>query len=232
MNYINSINDIESKLFELQDIDYAKFHSKLVPNIPEDTIIGVRIPLLRKFAKELFSNSIKEDFMKDLPHKYYEENQLHIMMICMEKDFNLCIHNLDIFLPYADNWAVTDQPSPKCFKNNHDKLIPVINNWLKSDHVYVSRYAINIYMREFLDEDFKFEYAELISNKKGDDYYLKMMISWYFATALTKRYDQIIPIIENNKLDKWIHNKTIQKAIESYRIPAEHKAYLRTLKRR
>lgn len=222
--------NIQERLFELRDLKYQQFHSKLVPNIPADSIIGVRIPLLKKLAKELYKDPCKADFMSSLPHKYYEENQLHIMMICMEKEFDKCIEELNVFLPYADNWAVTDQSSPKCFKKKHNELIPILKDWLYSDHVYTSRYAMNIYMREFLDDDFDVEYANLISKKRGEDYYLNMMIAWYFATALAKQYDIIVPFLENHMLDKWTHNKTIQKAIESFRITDEQKAYLRTLK--
>lgn len=222
--------NIVERLFELQDIKYQLFHSKLVPNIPAESIIGVRNPLLKSLAKELFSDPCKDEFMQELPHKYYEENQLHIMMICLEKDFDRCISELEVFLPYADNWAVTDQPSPKCFKKKHKELLPVIKKWLDSDHVYTARYALNIFMREFLDEDFDSDYVELICEKHGEDYYLKMMIAWYFATALAKKYDAVIPYIENKRLDTWTHNKAIQKAVESYRITDEQKDYLKSLK--
>jgi len=222
--------DIYKRLIELQDTEYQQFHAKLVPNIKPETIIGVRIPLLKKLAKELYSDPCKEEFMNTLPHNYYEENQLHIMMICMEKSFDECIMGLDKFLPYADNWAVTDQASPKCFKKNHEKLIPIISRWLDSEHVYTARFAINTFMRELLDEDFDVRFAELISQKQGEDYYLKMSIAWYFATALAKQYDAVVPFIEENKLDEWIHNKSIQKALESYRVTDEHKVYLKTLK--
>lgn len=222
--------NILERLYELQDLKYQQFHSKLVPNIPAESIIGVRIPMLKKLAKELYKDECKVDFMKELPHKYYEENQLHIMMICMEKDFDSCIEQLRIFLPYADNWAITDQSSPKCFKKKHEELIPIITQWLNSEHVYTARYAINIFMREFLDEDFDAKYVDLISQKRGEDYYLNMMIAWYFATALAKQYDEILPYLEEKRLDTWTHNKVIQKAIESYRVTDEHKKYLRTLK--
>lgn len=151
--------------------------------------------------------------MNSLPHKYYEENQLHIMMICLEKDFEICIEKLQKFLPYADNWAVTDQSSPKCFKKKHTELLPIITKWLESDHVYTARYAINIFMREFLDEDFSVDYVTLISEKRGEDYYLKMMIAWYFATALAKQYEEVIPFIENRKLDVWTHNKQYRRQL-------------------
>lgn len=222
--------DIIERLNELKDDEYRQFHSKIVPNISAESILGVRIPLLRNLAKELYNDPYKEVFMQNVPHMYYEENQLHIMMICMEKNFNCCIKLLNDFLPYADNWAVTDQPSPKCFKKRHEELIPIIEKWLESDHVYTSRYAMNIYMREFLDEDFRIEYAEKISQKRGEDYYLNMMRAWYFATALAKKYEETVPFLENKVLDVWTHNKTIQKAVESYRVSAEHKDYLKTLK--
>lgn len=221
--------DIIKSLYELQDINYQKLQSKIIPNIPEESVIGVRIPMLKSLAKELYKAPCKNKFMKQLPHKYYEENQLHIMLICLEKDFDTCIRELEVFLPYADNWAVTDQSSPKCFKKKHKELIPIISGWLESEHTYTARYAINIFMREFLDEDFDVKYAELISRKRGDDYYLKMMIAWYFATALAKQYDAVIPFIENRKLETWTHNKAIRKSIESFRVTDEHKAYLRSL---
>lgn len=224
--------ECEKRLFGLRDPEYRSFHSNLVPNIPAESIIGVRIPLLKQLAKEMYSGTEKDkqEFMNELPHRYYEENQLHIMMICLEKDFDTCIRELDKFLPYADNWAVTDQSSPKCFKKKHKELLKILLGWLASEHVYTARYAINIYMREFLDADFDVKFAELISQKKGEDYYLKMMIAWYFATALAKQYDAVIPFFENRRLEPWTHNKAIQKAIESYRVSAGHKEYLRTLK--
>lgn len=222
--------NIRERLFELQDKGFREFHSKLIPNVDKDTVIGVRIPLLKKLAKELYKDSSKEAFMKELPHKYYEENQLHIMMLCMEKDFDKCIAGLDKFLPYADNWAVTDQSSPVSFKNRHTDVLPVLERWMQSSHIYTARYAINIYMREFLDADFDVRFPEAISKIRTDEYYLNMMIAWYFATALAKQYDSIIPFIENHTLDAWTHNKTIQKAVESYRITPEQKSYLKTLK--
>lgn len=222
--------NIRERLFELQDKGFREFHSKLIPNVDKDTVIGVRIPLLKKLAKELNKDSSKEAFMKELPHKYYEENQLHIMMLCMEKDFDKCIAGLDKFLPYADNWAVTDQSSPVSFKNRHTDVLSVLERWMQSSHIYTVRYAINIYMREFLDADFDVRFPEAISKIRTDEYYLNMMIAWYFATALAKQYDSIIPFIENHTLDAWTHNKTIQKAVESYRITPEQKSYLKTLK--
>lgn len=218
------------RMSEIKDEAYGNFQSRIVPNIGRSTILGIRIPVLKSLAKEYFNDPAKEDFFNELPHRYYEENHLHIMLLCLEKDFNKCVEGLDKFLPYADNWAVTDQSSPKCFKKHHDELVPVLTKWLNSDHVYTARYAINIFMREFLDQDFDIRYAELISKKQGEDYYLKMIIAWYFATALAKQYDAVIPFIEQRRLEPWIHNKAIQKAIESFRVTDEHKSYLRTLK--
>lgn len=223
--------EIEKELFKLQDLEFKKFHSRLIPTVSPDSIIGVRIPLLKKIAKELYQDSEKYRFMRELPHKYYEENQLHIMLACLEKDFETCIKELEIFLPYADNWAVTDQSSPKCFKKKHKELIPILKSWLYSDHLYTVRYSINIFMREFLDEDFDVSFPQIISELRSDEYYQKMMIAWYFATALAKQYDSVIPFLEEGRLDEWTHNKTIQKAIESYRIRDNQKEYLRTLKR-
>lgn len=218
------------RLMELRDEEYAAFQSRIVPNIDGGTILGVRVPVLKGLAKELYNDPRKEAFFNELPHKYYEENQLHIMLVCLEKSFDTCISRLEQFLPYADNWAVTDQSSPKCFKKHHKELVPIITEWLGSEHVYTARYAMNIFMREFLDDDFDVKYAELISQKRGEDYYLKMMIAWYFATALAKQYDAVVPFIEQRRLDLWTHNKAIQKSIESYRVSDDHKAYLRGLK--
>lgn len=218
------------RLLELQEEAYGRFQSRIVPNIDSKTILGIRIPVLKALAKDFFTDPAKEEFFSELPHRYYEENQLHIMLICLEKDFDKCIEELSRFLPYADNWAVTDQASPKCFKKHHKELIPVITDWLHSEHVYTARYGINIFMREFLDTDFDVRFAEMISEKQGEDYYLRMIIAWYFATGLAKQYDAIVPFIEQHKLDKWTHNKAIQKAVESFRVTDEHKAYLKTLK--
>lgn len=226
----NRMRNIEKTLYELQDVNYRELQRRTIPNILPETIIGVRVPVLRKLAKDIFSCGEKEEFLATLPHKYHEENVIHMMLISMEKDFDTCVKELDIFLPYADNWAVTDQTVPKGFKNHHKELLPVIERWLSSDHTYTARYAINMYMREFLKDDFDISYVELISRKRGDDYYLKMMIAWYFAEALVTQYDKVIPYIENKKLEKWTHNKAIQKSIESYRITDEQKKYLRTLK--
>ena len=217
-------------LLSKQDKEYQEFQSKLVPNISKDSIIGVRTPDMKAIAKELFGTKEADKFLKELPHKYYEENLIHTFLIAMIKDYDECVKEFDRFLPYADCWPVTDQSSPKSFKKNHDKLIKDTKRWINSNHTYTARFGLRILMNEFLDDDFKPEYLKLASEKKGDDYYLKMMVAWYFATALAKQYDATITYFENHILDPWTHNKAIQKAIESFRVSDEHKAYLRTLK--
>ena len=222
--------NIIDKLMKVKDDKYKEFQAKLVPNISSDTIIGIRTPDMRNIAKELFISGEYETFLNDLPHKYYEENLIHFFIISMIKDFDTCIKEVEKFLPYVDCWPVSDQASPKSFKKNHDKLLPYIKKWIKSKHIYTARFGIRMLMNEYLGEDFKEEYLEMVSSVKGDEYYLKMMVAWYFATALAKRYDETIPYIENHKLDEWIHKKAIQKAIESFRVTDEHKEYLRKLK--
>lgn len=221
-----------NKYIDINEIDnnYKEFQSKLIPNINKDTILGIRTPSLRSIAKDIFNSNERDEFLNDLPHKYYEENLIHFFIISMIKDFEECINEVEKFLPYVDCWPVSDQATPKVFKKNHSKLLPYVKKWIKSKHVYTSRFGIRILMNEYLDNDFKKEYLKIVSNIKSDDYYLKMMIAWYFATALSKRYDETIYYFENHLLDDWIHKKAIQKAIESYRVTDKHKSYLRTLK--
>lgn len=214
-------------LLEAKDDKYRDFQAKLVPNVSPDTIIGVRTPDMRKIAKEVFNSPEKDEFLKELPHKYYEENLVHFFIIAMIKDFDECIEKVEEFLPYVDCWPVSDQATPKTFKKNHAKLLPYIKNWIASDHVYTARFGIRMLMNEFLDDDFKDEYLELVASKEGDDYYLKMMVAWYFATALAKKYDESVKYIEGRRLDDWIHKKAIQKAVESFRVTDEHKEYLK-----
>ncbi len=224
------MNQVYEMLLEVKDDDYKEFQSKLVPNISKDSILGVRTPEMREIAKEVFNSSFKDEFLNDIPHKYYEENIIHMFVVSLIKDFDECIKELDKFLKYVDCWPVSDQASPKCFKKNHDKLLPVVKRWISSSHIYISRFGMRILMNEYLDKDFKEEYLELVSNVKGDDYYLKMMQAWYFATALAKQYDSTIKYIESHKLDDWVHKKSIQKAIESFRVSDAHKEYLKTLR--
>ncbi len=221
---------VYEKLLSYQDEKYKEFQSKLVPNIDKKTIIGVRTPQIRNIAKEIFGTKEATMFLKELPHKYYEEKLVHFFLISKIKDYNECIKEVEKFLPYIDCWPVCDQASPMVFKKNHDKLLPSIKKWIKSNHVYTARFGIRMLMNEFLDDDFKEEYLEWVASKKGEDYYLKMMIAWFFATALAKQYDASIKYIENKRLDPWIHQKTIQKATESYRVSDEHKKQLKKLK--
>lgn len=221
---------IREQLFAHKDEEYQKFQSKLIPNIPAESVIGVRTPILRQMAKDLGKHPEIEAFLNDLPHQYYEENNLHGFIICSLKDFDACIDKLNVFLPYVDNWATCDQPTAKVMQKNTDKLLPMIKKWLASDEVYTIRFAINCLMRFYLDENFEIEYLDLVSGVENPDYYVKMVVAWYFATALAKQYDATITYIEKHVLEEWTHKKTIQKAIESYRITPEQKEYLRSLR--
>lgn len=221
---------IEEDLFALQDKDYQIFQSKLIPTMESNKMIGVRTPELRKYAKKVIKENNYIDFINELPHKYFDENQLHAFIISEIKDYDECITYINKFLPYVDNWATCDQMSPKVFKKNHDKLIEQIKNWIKSKETYTIRFGIGMLMQHFLDDNFNESYLKLVSNVKSNEYYVKMMQAWYFATSLAKQYDKTLPYIENKKLETWIHNKTIQKAVESYRITTEQKEYLKSLK--
>ena len=224
--------EIQKELFSRQDKEYMKFLSKLTPNVSENTIIGVRIPEIRKLAKKLVKNNEYEDFLKELPHKYYDENLLHGAIISENKDFENCIELLNSFLPFVDNWAVCDTISPKIFKKHKKELIEKIKEWSQSDKTYTCRFGVEMLMTHFLDEDFKKEYLEMVANIHSEEYYVKMVIAWFFATALTKQWDYAVIYLENNKLDVWVHNKTIQKARESLRILEDKKGYLKRLKRK
>lgn len=224
------LDDIRDELFKMQDIEYRDFNSKLIPTVKKEDMIGVRTPELRKYAKKLLKEEGVEDFLHSLPHKYFDENQLHAFIISEIKDFKFCIDELINFLPYLDNWATCDQLSPKIFKKHRNDLLPHIYEWLKSDKTYTVRFGIGMLMEHFLDEDFKTEYPEMVAAVRSEEYYINMMTAWYFATALAKQYESILPFIEGNKLDTWTHNKSIQKAIESNRINAEQKNYLKGLK--
>ena len=222
--------NIRERLLELKNEEYRQFTARLVPNIPAETIIGLKTPEMRAIAKNIFMDTDRDIFLNALPHEYYEENLIHFFVISMIKDFEECIQRVEAFLPYVDCWAVSDQATPKAFRKNHEKLLPYIRKWISSEHVYTARFGIRMLMNEFLGEDFREEYLELVATKKGDDYYLKMMVAWYFATALAKRYDETLPYIENHVLDEWTHRKAIQKAVESYRVTDEHKEYLKSLR--
>ena len=222
------LTPLQMRLFELQDKKYRDFHSKIIPNIPYENIIGIRIPILRKFAKE-YAKENTEVFLHSLPHRYYEENNLHMMLIIAIKDYDRCIAEVENFLPYIDNWATCDFPAPACFKNNTDRLLTHIVKWIDSDEPYTIRYGIGMLMRLYLDDNFKDEYLKIVAQVKSEEYYVNMMIAWYMATALAKQWDSTIVYIEEKRLPEWVHKKTIRKAIESYRITDKQKEYLRTL---
>lgn len=222
--------EIREGLFKLQDIKYRDFQSKLIPNVEKDFFIGVRTPHLRSYAKDLLKRDDVHKFLKDVPHTYFDENQLHAFILSGMKDYDKCMTYLKEFLPYVDNWATCDQMSPKVFKKHRDTLAEEIKKWLESDETYTVRFAIGMLMEHYLDEDFDISYPNMVAQIRSDEYYVNMMIAWYFATALAKQYDNVIGIIEKNRLDEWTHNKTIQKCVESYRITDEQKVYLRSLK--
>ncbi len=222
---------LEKKLFELQDLKYKEFHQKLMPTVNSDKVIGIRTPVLRKFAKEFSKREEAESFLKNLPHKYYEEDNLHAFLLEEIKDYEKLIEALNKFLPFVDNWATCDMMRPKILKNHKKELLEDIKKWLASKDTYTMRFAVNCLMNYYLEEDFKPEYLTWVKNIENEEYYINMVRAWYFATALAKQYKEAIRILENNELDKWTHNKTIQKSIESYRITKEQKAYLKTLKR-
>lgn len=221
---------IKRKLFTLQDIKYRDFQSKLIPDVNCDKVIGVRTPELRKFAKTLAKNDNIFDFLSELPHQFFDENQLHAFIISEIKDFNKCVEEVCRFLPFVDNWATCDQLTPKVLKKDKTRLYENIKIWISSTHTYEIRFAIKMLMQFFLDENFDIKYPQMIAKIKSDEYYVKMMVAWYFATALAKQYDKILPFLEGKKLEKWTHNKTIQKSTESYRITQKQKDYLRSLK--
>lgn len=221
---------IRERLLKMQDIKYKEFHQKLMPTIPSDRVIGIQIPKLRAYAKEIAGSKEAEKFLKELPHEYYEENNLHAFLIERYSGYQQCIEAVEEFLPYVDNWATCDSLRPKVFKKNKEKLMVQIEQWLVSEHPYTVRFGIEALMVFYLDEDFKEEYPEKVAAVSSEEYYVKMMVAWYFATALAKQYDATVPYLQQQRLEPWTHNKAIQKAIESRRISPEEKAYLKTLK--
>lgn len=218
------------KLFALRDEAYCEFSSKLIPNVEKARVIGVRTPDIRKLAKTLYREGGYGDFLASLPHKYHEENLVHAMLIEQMKGFDCTVSELERFLPFVDNWAVCDTFSPKCFKKNRERLLERLRLWLCAKDTYTVRFALRMLMSHFLDEDFKPEYLELASSVKSEEYYLMMMQAWFFATALAKQYDFALRYLEEKRLSVWVHNKTVQKAVESYRITPEQKVYLKSLK--
>ena len=223
-------DEIVAELFRLQDKTYGAFQAKLIPTVDPARIIGVRTPELRAFAKDLYKAGDTAPFLGALPHRYFEEDQLHAFVISLEKDFDKCAAAVEAFLPFIDNWATCDQLSPKAFKKEPERLLPYIRAWIGSDRVYTVRFAIGMLMQHFLDGRFDPVYTDMVAAVRSEEYYINMMIAWYFATALAKQYDAVLPYLEQRRLDSWTHNKAIQKSVESYRITPEQKAYLKTLK--
>ena len=222
--------DLYKKLKSCQDLKYRDMQIKIIPSVDPETIIGVRTPELKSMAKEIYKSGDYKDFLKELPHEYFEENQLHAFIISGIKGLNECMEEVETFIPYIDNWATCDQLSPKVFKKNRKELLKHIKKWIKARKTYTVRFGVGMLMEHFLDEDFASEYPEMVSKLRSEEYYINMMIAWYFATAMAKQYEQVIPYIEEKRLDTWTHNKTIQKCVESNRITDEKKAYLKTLK--
>lgn len=223
--------NITEELFSLKDEAYKDFQAKLVPTISKESIIGVRVPLLRKFAKDLIKSKKEEVFLEALPHRFYDENMLHSILLSESKDFTTCVERINSFLPFVDNWAVCDILSPKIFKKNREDLLPFIKKWIASKHTYTCRFGMGMLMSHFLEEDFKSEYLRLVAEVESEEYYVNMMIAWFFATALAKQWKESVLYLEEKRLSPWVHNKTIQKAVESYRISKEEKEYLRGLRR-
>ena len=224
------IKEVEEQLFEMQDLKYRDFHAALMPNIDKNRIIGVRTPQLRKFAKEYGKTENAKTFLTVLPHQYYEENNLHGLLIEQIKEYDSALDELERFLPYIDNWATCDMLAMKVVKKHLDLFIKKIYQWLESKHTYTIRFAIGMLMRYYLEDTFKIGYARKVAEIRSEEYYVNMMRAWYFATALAKQYEQVIPFLEERQLDVWTHNKTIQKSVESYRISPKQKEYLITLK--
>lgn len=223
--------EIREQLRSLSEENYRRFSASLMPSVDAETVIGVRIPILRTYARHIFKDERALDFMRELPHKYFEENNLHAFLVCQIKDYGECVRELDRFLPYVDNWATCDSMRPRVFKSHKSELLADIRRWICSEHPYTVRFGIEMLMIHFLGDGFKTEYADAVADIRSDEYYVNMMIAWYFATALATNWDEVIPYVEGGRLSDLTHNKTIQKAVESYRIDAEGKAYLRTLKR-
>lgn len=223
------MTEIQTYLFSMQDDGYRAFQCRLMPTVDAEAVIGVRTPLVRKYAKKIAGSATTDTFLQALPHQYYEENNLHAFLIEEIKNFDDCIAALNAFLPCVDNWATCDSMNPKILGKHKEKLLDAVESWLSSHHTYAVRFGIKMLMTWFLDADFSPTHLEKVANVHSEEYYIKMMISWYFATALAKQYDTTLPYLEKHQLSPWIHTKTIQKATESYRLTEEQKVYLRTL---
>lgn len=217
-------------MYDLQELKYRDMQIKIIPTIDPESVIGVRTPELKSMAKDILKSGNYKSFLGELPHKYFEENQLQAFIVSGIKDLKECMGELEKFLPYVDNWATCDQMSPKIFKKHKEELLTHIKEWIKSERTYTVRFGVGMLMEHFLDEDFDQQYPEMVAGIRSDEYYVNMMIAWYFATALAKQYESVLPYIEQKRLDVWTHNKTIQKSVESYRITDEQKQYLKSLK--
>ena len=224
------MTEIQQRLFALQDAGYRDFHAALMPTVDKALVIGVRMPALRALAKELKGTALAADFMAALPHKYYEENNLHAALIGHIRDFEPCLTALERFLPYVDNWATCYMMNPKALTKDKPALLERIRVWLQSGHAYTVRFGMEMLMNHFLEKDFREEYLALVASVQSEEYYVRMMQAWYFATALAKQYEAAVTYLEQRKLGVWVHNKTIQKARESYRVSDEQKEYLKSLK--
>lgn len=224
------MDNIKKKLFRLQDVGYGDFHSKLMPNIAREKIIGIRVPVLRRFVKKL-SEAEKEDFLQQLPHNYYEENNLHGLIIMESRDYGSCIGELERFLPYIDNWATCDMLRPKILRKHLPELLEKIYQWLASEDTYTVRLAIGFLMSFYLDDGaYQREYLAKVAKVSSKEYYVRMMVAWYFATALAKQYQDALPYMQKGRLEEWTRRKAIQKALESRRVSPEHKEYLRNFR--
>lgn len=224
------VEEIREELFKNQDQKYRDFQVRLIPGMGPEAMIGVRTPDLRKIARQMAKRQDIGEFLENLPHEYFDENQVHAFVISEMKDYDKCVQEAEKFLPFVDNWATCDQMSPKVFKKHRSELLDAIKKWLMSEHTYTVRFAIGMLMQHYLDEDFDPAYPEMVADVESEEYYIRMMIAWYFATALAKQYETVLPYIEEQRLEAWTHNKTIQKAVESYRITPEQKEYLKSLK--
>ena len=222
--------EIREKLYDRQDLKYRDFQVKLIPGMEPEKMIGVRTPDLRKIAKQMAKREDIGEFLENLPHEFFDENQVHAFVISELKDYGRCVQGVERFLPFVDNWATCDQMSPKVFKKHRPELLDSIKEWIRSEHTYIVRFAVGMLMQHYLDEYFDPEYPEMVAEVQSEEYYIRMMIAWYFATALAKQYEAVLPYIEERRLEPWTHNKTIQKAVESSRITPEQKEYLKSLK--
>ncbi len=225
-----TIKELQQLLFEYEDKKYGDFGAKLIPTLPREKFIGIRSPEYKNILKRIKDDPVIPEFLSALPHTYHEENCLHVALINKIKDFNECVAALEKFMPYIDNWAVNDGVNPACFKKHRAELIGLVQKWISSEATYTRRCGMKILMANYLDDDFKPEYLDLPADLRSNEYYVNMMTAWLFAEALVKQWDSAVKFIETHRLDSWTHNKAIQKACESFRVPDERKDYLRTLR--